>query len=82
MTAMARQVISSVSTTIFSTFACDYVEDLEVNLLRADYSISCDDEGHLLFQVWLILKPNPPTTLLIPRGVNALSPSLLRYPAI
>lgn len=59
---MARQVFSSVSTTIFSTFSCDYVEDLEVNLLRADYSISCDDKEHLLYQVWLIFKPTPAHT--------------------
>ena len=45
------QVFSSVSTTVFSTFSCDYVEDLEVTLLRADYSISCDEKDYLVYKV-------------------------------
>eukprot|EP00752_Nemacystus_decipiens_P008583 g7664.t1 len=43
-------VFSSVSTTVFSTYACDYVEDLDVSLLRADYSISCDTPDHLFYK--------------------------------
>lgn len=44
-------MFSSVSTAVFSTFACDYVEDLDVFLLRADYSISCDHSDHLIYEV-------------------------------
>lgn len=47
----ARQVFSSVSTTVFSTFSCDYVEDLDVSLLRADYSTSCDHPDHRFYKV-------------------------------
>lgn len=55
-----RQVFSSVSTTVFSAFACDYVEDLDVSLLRADYSISCDHPDHLFYEVNEWRKEAPP----------------------
>lgn len=45
------QVFSSVSTTVFSTYSCDYVEDLGMSLLRADYSISCDHPDHSFYEV-------------------------------
>lgn len=45
------QVFSSVSTNVFSTYACDFVKDLDVSLLRADYRISCDDSVHLFYEV-------------------------------
>lgn len=51
-----RQVFSSVSTTVFSTYSCDYVEDLGVNLLRADYSVSCDNSEHLFYEVNCVLR--------------------------
>ena len=51
MMATTSQIFSSVSTTIFSTYSCHFVEDLDMNLLRADFSISCDDDVHLLYQV-------------------------------
>lgn len=44
------QVFSSVSTTVFSTFSCDHVEDLDEHLLRADYSISCDHSDHVFYK--------------------------------
>lgn len=48
---VTRQVFSSVSTTIFSTFSCDLVEDLDVWLLRADYSIICHGNDYVIYQV-------------------------------
>ncbi|CAN0015842.1 unnamed protein product, partial [Hapterophycus canaliculatus] len=44
-------VYSSVSATLFSTFACDNV-DKKTRYLRADYSIKCDSPTHIAFQVY------------------------------
>ena len=42
---------SSVSSTVFQTFACETLDD-EVEYLRADYSIICTDDRHQAFQVY------------------------------
>lgn len=46
------QVFTSVSTTVFKTFACD--EDIVVgeSFLRADYSISCNTSLHTFFEIY------------------------------
>ncbi|CAN0240311.1 unnamed protein product [Pylaiella littoralis] len=65
-------VFSSVSTTAFSTYACDLVEDLDEYLLRADYSISCDDPEHLFYEVYAAFM-----ILLYPVGIPVLFAVLL-----
>lgn len=44
-------VYSSVSSTLFQTFACEDLEDGR-NYLRADYRIECDSSRHEYFQVY------------------------------
>ncbi|CAN0122023.1 unnamed protein product [Ectocarpus sp. 6 AP-2014] len=44
-------VYSSVSSTVFKTFACDELEDGK-NYLRTDYRIECDSSKHKVFQVY------------------------------
>ncbi|CAM9956616.1 unnamed protein product, partial [Laminaria digitata] len=45
-------VFTSASTVVFKTFACDDKAVEGENYLRADYSISCDTDLHLLFKVY------------------------------
>jgi hypothetical protein len=45
-------IYSTVSTVVFQTFACDYLEDTKVSLLRADYSVSCDTDKHTAYKVY------------------------------
>ncbi|CAN0265527.1 unnamed protein product, partial [Pylaiella littoralis] len=65
-------VFSSVSTTVFSTYACDFVEDLDVFLLRADYSISCDDPDHFFYASYAAVM-----ILLYPIGIPVLFAAVL-----
>ncbi|CAM9678213.1 unnamed protein product [Pylaiella littoralis] len=65
-------VFSSVSTTVVSTYVCDDVEDLDESLLRADYSISCDDPKHLFYKVYAAFM-----ILLYPVGIPVLFAVLL-----
>ncbi|CAN0196672.1 unnamed protein product [Scytosiphon promiscuus] len=65
-------VFSSVSTTVFSTYSCDYVEDLGVSLLRADYSISCDHPNHVFYEWYAALM-----IFMYPIGIPALFAVLL-----
>ena len=44
-------VYSNVSSTLFQTFACEYLEDGEL-YLRADYRIECDSAMHEKLQVY------------------------------
>lgn len=44
-------VYSSVSAVLFSTFACETLED-DINYLRVDYRIECDSSRHRAFQVY------------------------------
>ncbi|CAM9207691.1 unnamed protein product [Laminaria digitata] len=44
-------VYSSVSSTLFKTFACEKLEDGK-NYLRADYRLECDSSKHKAFQVY------------------------------
>ena len=46
-------IYSSVSFTIFQTFACDTLDD-EVPYLRADYSLTCGTNRHRVFTVYAI----------------------------
>ncbi|CAN0498735.1 unnamed protein product, partial [Scytosiphon promiscuus] len=44
-------VYSSVSSTVFQTFACETLDD-GVEYLRADYRIHCTDAKHKAFQIY------------------------------
>ncbi|CAM9335907.1 unnamed protein product, partial [Choristocarpus tenellus] len=44
-------IYSSVSSTVFLTFACDDLDDGR-SLLRADYSLSCNTNRHLMFKIY------------------------------
>jgi hypothetical protein len=53
--AMTFLIYSTVSTTIFQTFACDSVDDdaeLKAVFLRADYSVQCGTHVHMLYKVY------------------------------
>ncbi|CAM9559605.1 unnamed protein product, partial [Choristocarpus tenellus] len=45
-------VFSSVSTTVFQTFACERFEELGAWYLRADYSIMCDTQEYSLYKTY------------------------------
>ncbi|CAM9662612.1 unnamed protein product, partial [Choristocarpus tenellus] len=46
------QVFSSVSTTVFQTFACEHFEEFNARYLRADYSIMCDTQEHGFYKAY------------------------------
>jgi hypothetical protein len=53
--AMTFLIYSTVSTTVFQTFACDNIDDdnvLRPQYLRADYSIQCDTAQHKVYSVY------------------------------
>jgi predicted outer membrane repeat protein len=52
--AMTFLLYSTVSTTIFQTFACDTVDQNHqtAQYLRADYSIRCDSSTHTAYQIY------------------------------
>jgi len=52
--AVSFLIYSTVSTAVFQTFACDTFSDAEGgnSYLRADYSISCDDDKHLFYVIY------------------------------
>ncbi|CAN0460501.1 unnamed protein product, partial [Ectocarpus sp. 12 AP-2014] len=64
-------VYSSVSSTLFKTFACDELED-GINYLRTDYRIECDSSKHKVFQVYAGFM-----ILLYPLGIPVLYSILL-----
>jgi hypothetical protein len=45
-------IYSAVSTVVFQTFACDYLEDTKQSWSRAGYSISCDTGKHTAYRVY------------------------------
>jgi hypothetical protein len=47
-------IYSTVSTVVFQTFACDYLDDTKASWLRADYSISCDTDTHIAYKRYAI----------------------------
>eukprot|EP00953_Heterococcus_sp_UTEX-ZZ885_P041481 21161-Heterococcus_DN1.PRE.3 len=42
----------AISTVVFQTFSCDYLEDTKESWLRADYSVSCDTDKHTAYKVY------------------------------
>lgn len=48
----ALQVFTSASTVVFKTFACDEDAIEGESYLRADYSLSCDSDMHVIFMVY------------------------------
>jgi hypothetical protein len=66
-------IFSPVSTVVFQTFACDYVEGTKESWLRADYSISCDSDRYKAYRVYGVFM-----ILLYPLGIPALYIYLLR----
>jgi hypothetical protein len=65
-------IFSPVSTVVFQTFACDYLEGTDANWLRADYSISCDSATYKAYRVYGVFM-----ILLYPLGIPALYSYLL-----
>jgi hypothetical protein len=65
-------IFSPVSTVVFQTFACDYLEGTQTNWLRADYSISCDSATYKALRVYAAFM-----ILLYPLGIPALYSYLL-----
>jgi hypothetical protein len=65
-------IYSPVSTVVFQTFACDYLEGTNSNWLRADYSISCDSATYKAYRVYGVFM-----ILLYPLGIPALYSVLL-----
>jgi hypothetical protein len=73
--AMTFLIYSTVSTTVFQTFACDLVDDndpLKVQYLRADYRIQCDTSKHKLYKAYAAIM-----VIIYPLGIPALYSYLL-----
>ncbi|CAM9486217.1 unnamed protein product [Scytosiphon promiscuus] len=64
-------VYSSVSSTVFQTFACETLDD-GVEYLRADYRIHCTDAKHRTFQVYAAIM-----VIVYPAGIPLLYAALL-----
>jgi hypothetical protein len=60
-------IFSPVSTVVFQTFACDYLEGANNSWLRADYSISCESDRYKAYRVYGVFM-----ILLYPLGIPAL----------
>jgi hypothetical protein len=65
-------IYSTVSTVVFQTFACDYLEDTKENWPRADYSISCNTDKHTAYKMYAIIM-----ILVYPIGILAIYAGLL-----
>jgi hypothetical protein len=73
--AMTFLVYSTVSTTVFQTFACDVVNDndpLKPQYLRADYSVECGTSEHKLYKAYAAFM-----VIIYPLGIPALYGYLL-----
>jgi hypothetical protein len=73
--AMTFLIYSTVSTTVFQTFACDSVDDSAISMtsyLRADYSIQCGTATHTLYRVYAGFM-----VIIYPLGIPALYAWLL-----
>jgi hypothetical protein len=69
---MTFLIYSTVSTTVFQTFACDSTAGLGGSYLRADYSISCGTRAHTLYRVYAAFM-----VALYPLGIPAVYAYLL-----
>jgi hypothetical protein len=73
--AMTFLIYSTVSTTVFQTFACDTIDDsatTKTSYLRADYSIQCGTSTHTLYRVYASVM-----VIIYPLGIPALYAYLL-----
>jgi hypothetical protein len=73
--AMTFLIYSTVSTTVFQTFACDTIDDsanTKTSYLRADYSIQCGTAKHTLYRVYAAFM-----VIIYPLGIPALYALLL-----
>jgi hypothetical protein len=73
--AMTFLIYSTVSTTVFQTFACDTIDDsatTKTSYLRADYSIQCGTAEHTLYRVYASIM-----VIIYPLGIPALYACLL-----
>jgi hypothetical protein len=75
--AMTFLVYSTVSTTVFQTFACDPVDDfaekkVKTSYLRADYSVQCDTPEHNRYKAYAAFM-----VIIYPLGIPALYGYLL-----
>jgi hypothetical protein len=73
--AMTFLLYSTVSTTVFQTFACDTIDDsadFTTSYLRADYSIQCDTPKHKAYKVYASFM-----VIIYPLGIPALYAWLL-----
>jgi hypothetical protein len=73
--AMTFLIYSTVSTTVFQTFACDTIDDSAADTtsyLRADYSIQCGTAKHTLYRVYAGFM-----VIIYPLGIPALYAWLL-----
>jgi hypothetical protein len=73
--AMTFLIYSTVSTTVFQTFACDTIDDSathKTSYLRADYSIQCGTAKHTLYRVYAGFM-----VIIYPLGIPALYACLL-----
>jgi hypothetical protein len=69
---MTFLVYSTVSTTVFQTFACDTIEGTGASYLRADYSITCGTHKHILYRLYAAFM-----ILVYPIGIPAIYAYLL-----
>eukprot|EP00953_Heterococcus_sp_UTEX-ZZ885_P035577 18362-Heterococcus_DN1.PRE.1 len=75
--AMTFLIYSTVSTTVFQTFACDIIDEdiktaVTTRYLRADYSIQCDTHEHNLYKAYAAIM-----IIIYPLGIPALYAWLL-----
>jgi hypothetical protein len=69
---MTFLVYSTVSTTVFQTFACDSIEGTGSSYLRADYSTQCGTHEHMLYRLYAAFM-----ILVYPIGIPAVYAYLL-----
>jgi hypothetical protein len=75
--AMTFLIYSTVSTTVFQTFACDRIDEdintaVTTRYLRADYSIQCDTHEHNMYKAYAAVM-----IIIYPLGIPALYTWLL-----
>jgi hypothetical protein len=75
--AMTFLIYSTVSTTVFQTFACDRLDEdintaVTTRFLRADYSIQCDTHEHKMYKAYAAIM-----VIIYPLGIPALYAWLL-----
>jgi hypothetical protein len=69
---MTFLIYSTVSTTVFQTFACDAIEGTRTSYLRADYSAECNTYEHMLYRLYAAFM-----ILVYPIGIPAVYAYLL-----